>query len=291
MSCETRVNGVGKIGASSAGISALVSKASHIQAVVLAKAQGSAPVVGEVIEKSQATLQKGKVALAQGSAVAGYVAGIAGPENRTPRQQRAARRLALGAKGALAALALYNPGMLVAFYLGKKVQAVGDVVGSSAAGFTKTADAGAVRQEKRKFFFFKTHQDVPLWQSSLTSWLNKGDLIVQPKKLVSSDGVMFKSGATTWHRGTTVMKMEDGPRTVSHLQSLSLPASHYYFDHPLSDENAVELAAGKVKPESVPGYVGHVSALEGLSPISAKAKHWLIKSYLFFGPRARNSTN
>lgn len=87
------------------------------------------------------------------------------------------------------------------------------------------------------------------------------------------------------------MKMADGPRTVSHLQSLSLPATHYYFDHPLSDENAVALATGKVKPEVVPGYIGHVSAFEGLSPISARAKHWLIKSYLFYGPRARNSTN
>lgn len=291
MSCETRVNGVGKIAASGAGVPTLVSKASHIQAVVLAKAQASAPAVRDVMDKSQAAMQKGKVVLAQGSAVAGYVAGIAGPENRTPRQQRAARRLALGAKGALVAMSLYNPGMLVAFYLGKKVQAVGDVVGSSAAGFTKTADAGAIRQEKRKFFFFKTHQDVPLWQSSLTSWLNKADLIVQPKKVVSSDGVMFKSGATTWHRGTTVMKMEDGLRTVSHLQSLSLPATHYYFDQPLSDENAVGLATGKVKPETVPGCVGQVSVFEGLSPISARAKHWLIKSYLFFGPRAGNSTN
>lgn len=285
MSCETNLNGVGKAAGGSAGVPALVSKASHMQAVVMAKTQQAVPVAQNLLAQGEAALQKGKANLAQSGAVVGYVTGVAGPENRNSRQQKAGRRLGMGVKGALTTMSFYNPSVILGYMFHKKIQGASTLIGSSLAGFTKTADAGTVSHEKRRFLVFKSHQDVPLWKSSLTARINKGDLVVPPNRVVSSDGTMFKAQNMTWHRGTTVMKTDDGQRTISHLQSLNLPATHYYFDQPLSDEKAVGLAMGTVKPESLPGYVGHVGSFEGLSPLTARAKHWMIKSYLFYGPR------
>ena len=97
---------------------------------------------------------------------------------------------------------------------------------------------------------------------------------------------MFRPGKLeTWHRGTTVVKMPDGKRTITHLQSLAYPQTHYYFDRPISDETSVGIAANKIKPETVAGYVGRISELEGISPNWMMAKQSMIKSYLHYGAK------
>jgi len=81
-----------------------------------------------------------------------------------------------------------------------------------------------------------------------------------------------------------VIEMPAGRRTITHLQSLSLPSSHYYFDRPLADEAAVGLASGRMKPETVPGFVGQVSQTESLCPGWARTKHALIRTALHWPP-------
>ena len=49
----------------------------------------------------------------------------------------------------------------------------------------------------------------------------------------------------SWHRGTTVVKTGRGERTVTHLQRLSLPAVHYYFNRRLSDQEVVGIVSGR----------------------------------------------
>ena len=93
---------------------------------------------------------------------------------------------------------------------------------------------------------------------------------------------MFRIGAKMWHRGTLVVKTGQGERTITHLQSLSLPNSHYYFNRPLADEQAVGLAAGQIDPATIPGYVGRVSPVEALCPIWNDTKHALIKTQLYW---------
>ncbi|MCP4685618.1 MAG: hypothetical protein GY867_09250 [bacterium] len=94
---------------------------------------------------------------------------------------------------------------------------------------------------------------------------------------------MFKLKDKTWHRGVSVVKTPQGRRTITHLQSIALPSSHYYFDREVADKDAVGIASGKVEPAAVPGYVGRVSEMEGLSAWGA-AKTALIKAYLHGGP-------
>ena len=63
-----------------------------------------------------------------------------------------------------------------------------------------------------------------------------------------------------------------------------MPGSHYYFDKPISNENAVGVAAGRVKPEDVPGYVGQVSSGESLCQPWSQTKHALLLTRLHWPP-------
>jgi prenyltransferase beta subunit len=74
--------------------------------------------------------------------------------------------------------------------------------------------------------------------------------------------------------------MGQNKRTITHLQSLSYPAEHYYFDRRLSNRQAVALAGGQSEPETMPGFTGRVSKAEMLCPAWAGAKRALILAQL-----------
>jgi hypothetical protein len=123
----------------------------------------------------------------------------------------------------------------------------------------------------------------------LTRVLNKLDTFpLDQKGVVHSDGTVFQTGGTTWHWGSLMVNTPRGERVVTHLQSLNLPASHYYFNCHLDQDQAAGIAAGRIRPERLPGYVGQVSALETLTVAWAAAKHTMIKNVLYFGsPRKK----
>jgi hypothetical protein len=165
------------------------------------------------------------------------------------------------------------------------------LVGALAGRISRTDLAGTVVREKRTLLFFKGKEAVNVWKSSLTDFLNRADLLgshALGKGVYASDGVMFETGGATWHRGTSIVDVPgQGPRTITHLQSLNVPASHYYFDRRLDDEQAVGIVTRQkgFEPEKLPGYVGHVTPTEALCPGWAGAKHAMIKSVLYWGGR------
>ncbi len=125
----------------------------------------------------------------------------------------------------------------------------------------------------------------------LTRTLNKLDtLALGQKGVVHSDGSVFQTGGTTWHWGNLMVNTPKGERVVTHLQSLNIPASHYYFNCHLDQDQAAGIAAGRIRPERVPGYVGQVSALETLTVAWAAAKHTMIKNVLYFGSPGKKKT-
>lgn len=69
-------------------------------------------------------------------------------------------------------------------------------------------------------------------------------------------------------------------RSYTRLTGKNVPRAHYYFRGPLSDEQAVGIAAGKIKAHTVPGYAGSVTDREGLSPGWAMLKHSMIRASL-----------
>jgi hypothetical protein len=177
-----------------------------------------------------------------------------------------------------------TPAVRTARKVAKTVDRVSSAAGNIVGAKSATAGAGEVMQEKRTLFFFKSKTPVSLWKSSLTGALNRQDVVgtsrFTGKNVVSSDGVMFKTDGKTWHRGTTVVKTGQGEKTMTHLRSLNIPNNHYYFNRPVSDKDAVGIAAGQTRPEKVTGFAGQVSATEGLCPGWAGTKHALIKTQL-----------
>lgn len=131
-------------------------------------------------------------------------------------------------------------------------------------------------------FLFKSQTQVSISRSGLSNWLNNQELIGL-RVVTKSDGVVFQTGGKSWHRGTVTFKTSSGERTVTHLQSLSLPARHYYFDRPLPVDRAVNLAAGQIKPEDTPGFAGKISNAEGLCMPWVGAKRGLILARLHWG--------
>lgn len=78
----------------------------------------------------------------------------------------------------------------------------------------------------------------------LTAFLNKTDLIGshrQGKDVVSSQGDAISHKGRNWHRGTMVIKTPGGERTLTHLQSISAPSHHFYFDRAISDQETAEI--------------------------------------------------
>ncbi len=166
-------------------------------------------------------------------------------------------------------------------------------LGSAAGAVTKTGSAGEVTQERKKFFVFKAQQKTPLWNSSLTPLVNRQDTMLTARNITSSKGVMFQANGKTWHSGTITVRMPGSgrKRTITHLQSMSMPASHYYFDRPVSGEHAVGLATGQVKAEDVPGFRGGVSSVESLVRPWAEPKHQLIKIGLHWPAGSKGKKN
>jgi len=152
-------------------------------------------------------------------------------------------------------------------------------VGTAVAALSQTGSAGSVVIERRRFLFFKSKQTVALQRSALTGWLNRQD-VVGSRQVTANNGATFTVDGKSWHRGTVTFGVGPRQRTVTHLQSLSYPGEHYYFDRSLSNQQAVSLAAGQAKPETLPGFVGRVSQVESLCPAWAGVKRALILAQL-----------
>lgn len=159
-------------------------------------------------------------------------------------------------------------------------QAASVMAGTGLARLSRTDE---VEVERRVFFPNSSRQPVSLWPSQLTPLFNRAD--ARTTLVKNSEGLMFEVGGKTWHRGTLTLQTAQGERTLTHLQSLSLPGSHYYFDRPLGDNEAVGIVTGQkgFEPKQLPGYAGQVSEVESLCPAWAGVKHSLIQTHLRWG--------
>ncbi len=288
MSCNGKEKTVAGGAAIAAGVTAQGSRIGHAtgallnqlrrgarQADVLADQAGrlTTPVTAALTRRQSGPALKQAAATA--TAAAGQLPGRSGRVLKTAMSG-----------GVLAAAALLPPARA-----GLRIARVADgltaAMGTAAAATTMTDTAGKVTRQQRRLIFFKSTRQVALWKSGLTGAINRRDVVgtLDKDNVRASDGVMFETGGKTWHRGTTVVRMPAGERTITHLQSLNAMADHYYFDRPLSDEQAVDLARGQIKPETTRGYVGRVSPAESLCPALAAGKRLLFLARLHWPPQ------
>ncbi len=259
MSCEQSSRWAA-LSAAGAGISRTGSKLAHTAGAYLTQ-------INDISTRSLST--------------AAWLTGIAGPAARPRRMERLRKKAVDRGLRAVAGVAgLVDPTVGPVKKGVAVTRAATAALGSALAASSRTGDAGVVVQTKKRFFFFRKTEPVELWKSSLTRLLNRRDVLVEPNRVKSSAGVMFKLKDSAWHHGTLVVDSASGSRTMTHLQSLTVPAAHYFFGQQLTGEQAVSIAAGVTDPGTVPGYAGRVTAFESLSPAWSNAKQSLIKSYL-----------
>ena len=296
MACDRNANRVTKNG-TAAGIPAASSKGCGITGVMatgrrLDRVGQTLSVVvspavafladGQKMQAGRSALMlAGGVARAVGAGAATYA--VAGPEAAAAKATKILERAARQAENPPAKFpAGKRPrrrlGTLLKQVAAERISA--ELV-SRLAEETTTGEPGLLVQQT-KVGPLAGRVEVPVWQSSLTGWLNRLDVIGRQdsQAIVASDGKMLQVKGVTWHRGTTIIDLPAGRRTITHLQSLKRPASHHFFDRPLADEQSAGIAGGRLKPEAIPGYVGSISARESLLPAWAAIKRAMILTRL-----------
>ena len=151
-------------------------------------------------------------------------------------------------------------------------------LGTAAATLSETGPAGSVTTERRRLLFFKSNQTVELHRSGLTGWLNRQNVIGR-RELIASQGLLFTTGGKTWHCGTVTFAVGQNKRTITHLQSLSYPAEHYYFDRVCPTNRRWRWPAGKQTGNNS-GFTARSVKAEMLCPAWTGAKRALILARL-----------
>ncbi|GAB4437472.1 MAG: hypothetical protein Kow0031_19270 [Anaerolineae bacterium] len=161
-------------------------------------------------------------------------------------------------------------------------RAVAGSAGLSLARLSKPEGA-AVRQRN----YFGGRVVVRSWESRLTRYLNAAD-VPPGLTVLSSAGRMMEHRNKAWHVGSTVVRSSAGERAITHLQSMTAPAQHYYFNRALSDQETAGIIAGHdaFNPKTLPGYAGEIGEVEALLPGAARLKRGLIRNHLFWGDQS-----
>lgn len=158
------------------------------------------------------------------------------------------------------------------------------VGGNLMAALCKSGDAGTVEIKKRFLLFSTSIKKVGLTKSNaLTPLFNRAD-VLPGSHVENSKGTLFRVGGMTWHWGESNIHTSRGQQTITHLQTLAIPAQHYYFNRPVGAKDMVELARGAKKPETIEGFSGSVSRVESLCTGWASVKHDLILAKLHWPP-------
>jgi hypothetical protein len=148
-------------------------------------------------------------------------------------------------------------------------------------GLGRLSRNGAVQSRN----FFNGRVQMRSWPSRLTPALNARDIVGLPLKIQASQGQMFESRGKSWHLGVTTIRTGQGERTLVHLQSLTAPSTHYYFNRVLREAEVAGIIGGQreFEPKHMPGFRGEVTEVESLVPAVARVKKWLIQLHLFWG--------
>lgn len=174
---------------------------------------------------------------------------------------------------------------VVASAQGARAVSVG--IGTGVARLSRNGSAGQVEQRN---YFDRPQIQVRMYPSRLSAALNASDIRGWPVAVKRSAGKMYENRGQTWHAGTTTVATPSGERrTMTHLQSLNWPGTHYYFNRALRDDEVAGMI-GKhqafPEPRDIKGFLGEVTEVESLAPTTAYLKRNLIQAHAFFGDSA-----
>lgn len=170
---------------------------------------------------------------------------------------------------------------ITALQLGRTLSAG---VGTGLARLSRPS-AEAIRTET---FFDHRTPPVHIWRSKATTALNTQNIMRWPGTSIElSSGQMMETAGKSWHLGTIVAAVghSQQTQTITHLQSMNFPATHYYFNRPLSEREAAGIILGRREFEAkhLPGFAGQVSELGSLQPSMAYMKKAMIQASILWG--------
>lgn len=291
MSCNRSETKISRTGSMKAGISTLSSKAGSVAGVIAGNVTRASDTVTGAIGKTVApTSNRVLKAIDRPTTVAANLLPALAGAAAVTQVRVATTGPGQGRRPAVAvAVAMRDlPDMAGKLRARQKVQRglgvaalAGGVLAATAAELTEQPQGKRKLTQSRKTFLVGEQQvEVTFAKSKLTGWLNKRNALVSAGNVVSSQGDLVHYGQGVWHRGTTVVKLPEGRRTITQVQKLGLPPTSHYFEQALSDEAVASLVSGQSKPHKMTGYVGTIGAMENLAPGWAQVKRAMILTRL-----------
>lgn len=285
MSCDRNGTRVGDTAGAAAGVSPVTSKLSNAIGgmsgrVVAAVRPARAAVTGKLDRPAQVV--SARIAPAR-AAVTGQVAGAAQAITGTAAAVSGKTLEVIDRDGLLARVArhpLRQAAGETLLYAHRTALATGlglaATSGHPAGWAIAAAGAGALYAAGR---ISPDREKGPLSVQQVPGPRNSARDIPVYQDRKNPDRRVFSVKKVNWVvSGETATGADGAHRSYTRLTGKNVPRAHYYFHGPLSDEQAVGIAAGKIKAYTLPGYAGSVTDREGLSPGWAMLKHSMIRA-------------
>lgn len=125
-------------------------------------------------------------------------------------------------------------------------------------------------------------------------------------RVLEANGYYFFEGGKTWHTQSTTFQVSDEPRTLTRVKSFSIPQREYFFDRPVTVpgdrepaegektipiQRVIDTVKGDEEPDTIPGFIGSVNELEGVTPLR-NIKHTLFAAnWLLVDPGERDGSS
>jgi hypothetical protein len=125
-------------------------------------------------------------------------------------------------------------------------------------------------------------------------------------RVLAADGCYFFESGRTWHCQSLILPLGDEHRTLTWLQTFSLPQREFFFDRPvtvpgnrepgegertISIQRIIEMIIGDEPPEAIPGFIGSVNELESLTPLRPIKLLFFLTQWLLIDPAERDNAS
>jgi hypothetical protein len=123
---------------------------------------------------------------------------------------------------------------------------------------------------------FGRYRGITLRESPISPRVGRAQArILGASRVLESRGFYFHESGRTWHCNSTTYRVGDTPKTLTHIQSLSIPNREYFFDRELQPQDVVDLVLGDRDPDTIPGYIGSCNEIDGVLGFTKAIKRLL----------------